>query len=261
MFDSAITPTDAAEGGFITATPVAPRGVVTQKVPDDLLPNIGQNLRVGPPNELIMETDKANRAALKSRMFWLYPDSSSPQYDWLRDENNSPIDWLFNARLKSIEIDTVTYTGGDSLVVDKLITVFDFDAVQYTFRNMVNSTFARTLITGLAGLLESGDGIGAPFHLRAAISKKTTAEQFESDRPLPYYASLRIPGVKHDNWLDNYYSSSDVKDRFTEIYELKRNAKTKVAAAQAADANAELMRDQVQDLQAALDQVNGVIDA
>lgn len=243
------------------STETAPRGVISQHVPVDLLPSTAQMLRIGPANEDIQKCEKANRAALKSRMFWLYPTQSSPQYDWLRDHNNSPVDWLFNARLVHIETVHRECSGGEALVIEKLNVVLDFDEVQYMITCAVDSTFARTLVTGLTGLLESGDGIGAPFHLRAALSKKTTAEQFESDRPLAYYASLRIPGVKHDNWLDNYYSSDDVKDRFTEIYEQKRNSKTKVAAAEAADANAELVRDQVNDLQAALDQVGGIIDA
>ena len=248
----------------ITTTDAAARGVIKQQIPTDLLPSTQTLVRIGPPNESISQTDPANRAALKSRVFWLYPNQSDPNYDWLRDEYNSPIEWLFNCRLTAISTDLRT-AADDSWVQEKLNATVESDEFCYTITCAVDSSFCRTFIQAAAALLDTDAGVASPFHLRATHGSKVTDAQFKADRPLAYYANLRIPNAKAEHWLDNFYCDDDVKERFGESAVLKRQAKgDPVQLAQQTKDDSLLVNQIVDQLQAAIDQLFShpeVIDA
>ena len=248
----------------ISTTDHTPRGVIQQQVPTELLAPPSDLLRVGPPTRMITACDEVNRAALKGRVFWLYPSQDDPDYTCLTDSYGRPLEWLFDVRVRAIEVITRA-ADDDSWQQEKLNVRLESQQFSFTLTCSIDSVFCRQFIQGAAALLDpeqSPQGVASPFHLRATHGKKVTDAQFKSDRPLPYYANLKIPGAKNANWLDDYYCDSDIKDRWDESTRLRRSAKgDKLALAQIAHDDSLLIRQEVDKLQAAIDQLDGVIDA
>ena len=170
-------------------------------------------IRFGPEN-VWLGKDKTpeDRARAKKFVMWVKPSTDNDEdipFIPMMDQQAKPQEWLFDCSISDIRVVRIKDPGG-SFDYHKVEIDVDQEHQAYTLAASVSAQAALSMLPGLWGMAESDNPLGLKqlFHLKAAISKKTSAHDMSSQKGIPVYVALQDPQRPiYRNDFDSYKAS------------------------------------------------------